>query len=54
MSHKSAPYAAVSTIGIDLGKDSFHLSALISAGRSSAASPSGKAWCRCARRCPIS
>src|SRR5499425_609739 len=25
MSHKSAPYAAVSTIGIDLGKNSFHL-----------------------------
>ena len=25
MSHKSAPYTAVSTIGIDLGKNSFHL-----------------------------
>ena len=25
MSHKSAQYAAVSTIGIDLGKNSFHL-----------------------------
>jgi hypothetical protein len=25
MSHESAPSAAVSTIGIDLGKNSFHL-----------------------------
>jgi transposase len=25
MSHKSAPFIAVRTIGIDLGKNSFHL-----------------------------
>jgi hypothetical protein len=34
MSHKSAPCAAVSTIGIDLGKNNFHLVGLDQRGRS--------------------
>jgi hypothetical protein len=34
MSHKSASSTAVATIGIDLGKNSFHLVGSISAGRS--------------------
>jgi exopolyphosphatase/pppGpp-phosphohydrolase len=33
MSHKSAPFAAVGTIGIDLGKNSFHLVVLARTGR---------------------